>query len=181
MIKNLSQDTEYLIQRMKMLASIFKSITAGLALPLSIKYGIVWLFVLLPLIVVFVERNPFSLHSWYYFLLVPIIMNRLTASLRSDASYLSGVAAAVAVTFLVYRLLFWYFPSWDIAFVVGHMYSLPGLLLGAWAFSYLKVQGVKDSLLAFLFGFSGAIIGFILNQLYLCNTDIWCGCLSFGK
>ncbi|MGH8383425.1 hypothetical protein [Pseudomonas sp.] len=67
-------------------------------------------------------------------------------------------------------------------FALGHVFSVPGMLVGAGVSAWLLRYRVKASLPWIVAGISflGAALGFMAAQMILCTTLMHCGALSLG-
>lgn len=62
---------------------------------------------------------------------------------------------------------------------LGHLFSLPGAVVGALiAAVLLRRHASTGPAFALIIGFAGVVVGFFINQLLVCNTVMWCGPLS---
>lgn len=86
------------------------------------------------------------------------------------------------VTLLIYMNIMASLDHPEGLFVLGHVFSMPGMLLGVAASAWLLRYRVKASLpwIVAGIGFLGAALGFIVAQMIVCNTLMYCGPLSIG-
>ncbi|AWY44193.1 hypothetical protein DKY63_31500 [Pseudomonas putida] len=125
--------------------------------------------------------DPLYAGVWYL-LGVPLAALVPGLILRVPALFLTGTTAAVIASLLVYMNIMFSLPRSEGLLVLGHLFSMPGLLVGAGVSAWLLRCRVKASLpwLVAAIAFLGAIIGFMIAQMILCSTLMYCGALSFG-
>ena len=114
---------------------------------------------------------------WYYasvFLGIFI----LAALVKAKPLFISGAILAAALTFGFYIRANWTPSATTDLLVLGHIFSLPGAAIG------LLLTGIISRLskhyrpaLAFTTGALGFGIGFLINQVFLCSTVLYCGAL----
>jgi len=111
---------------------------------------------------------------WYY-LGIPIIAFILTAFFKPSSFYLTGIGLAIFITYIPY---YWHNlaatnPEGLIG--LGHLFSLPGLLIGiVFSAIYLKNKN-KSVYFVTSLGFSVSLVGYAINQLIVCNSLMYCG------
>lgn len=116
---------------------------------------------------------------WYY-ILVPLTILGLCAAIRPQPFFLLGASVALSITFIAYLRINWGASYPDGLLGLGHLFSLPGALIGAVIAAIASKRHVfVGSFLAIVVGFLGVSVGFFCNQLLVCNTFMWCGPLSF--
>ena len=113
---------------------------------------------------------------WYY-LAVPAAALGLGLILRSPPFFLTGSVIASALTLTIYILL--NRQQAEGLLVLGHLFSLPGAAAGL-LLAGLVSKAKRSLPLSFCLGLFGLLIGFLLNQLVICNWVMWCGPLSWG-
>ena len=128
---------------------------------------------------VMVKGDALYIGLWYYFA-VPIVILGIGAALRTKPMFLFGISVAIAVTLIFYMSINWRATRSEGLLGLGHLFSLPGAVVGVLiAATLLKHKATASLFIAFLFGFIGLLGGFFLNQLAVCNTVFYCGQLSF--
>jgi hypothetical protein len=102
--------------------------------------------------------------------------------LRAPSLFLTGTTAAVVATLLIYMKIMSRFGHTEGMFVLGHVFSVPGMLVGAGVSAWLLRYRVKASLQWIVsgIGFLGTALGFMVAQMMVCNTLMYCGALSLG-
>lgn len=135
--------------------------------------------VLLPLIVVAIKGDLLFVGLWYY-LAVPIGIILLPAIIQPRASFLMGAATAVSVSFLAYQGIQLSLSRPEGLLALGHLFSAPGALIGAIALALVSRlrKWTQPSLLLGV-GFGGTIVGFLVAQVIVCSTKMYCGALTW--
>lgn len=125
--------------------------------------------------------DPLYTSAWYL-LGVPLAMLLPGVLLQAPPLFLSGTTAAAIASLLTYVMIISSLPHPDGLLGLGHLFSLPGMLLGAAASAWLLRYRVraKSPLLVAGLAFLGAAGGFLVAQIIVCNTAMYCGGLSIG-
>ncbi|MBS4017781.1 hypothetical protein [Azonexus hydrophilus] len=119
-----------------------------------------------------------SLYTAYlYPVIAPIVALEICSWRKLRSFYLSGVAVVIYLTLVSYLSINWFSANPEGFLVVGHLLSLPGLVIGAIALS-LQDRPTYGPAASILLGATGASIGFLLAQGVVCNTVMYCGALS---
>jgi hypothetical protein len=133
----------------------------------------------LPLpIVVLLNGDPLYLGLWYY-LVLPAGILGLCAAFRVKPLFLLGTAFAIAVTLLAVMSVNWLATRPEGLLGLGHIFSLPGAVIGSAASALLTRRNASfQPASTLLLAFFGLLCGYFINQLVVCNTVMWCGPLS---
>jgi hypothetical protein len=128
-----------------------------------------------------VGADPFYSGAWYL-LGVPVAALLPGLILLAPALFLTGTTAAAIASLLIYMKVMFSLARPEGLLVLGHLFSMPGLLPGTGVSAWLLKYRVKASLPWLVAGiaFLGAVIGFMIAQTILCSTLMYCGALSFG-
>ena len=111
---------------------------------------------------------------WYY-IAIPLVAFLLTLPLKPNKYFLTGISLAIQLTIITYLYINLSAERPEGLLGLGHLFSLPGLAAGIIASSiYIKNKHKKQYTMLSI-GFIGAISGFIINQLIICNTLMHCG------
>ena len=139
------------------------------------------LLITLVLLYASMGADPLYAGSWYLFS-VPLATLLLGLILRVPALFLTGTTAAAIVSLLIYMKIMLGLARPEGLLVLGHLFSMPGMLLGTGVSARLLRCRVKTTLSWLVAGiaFLGAAIGFMIAQMILCSTLMYCGALSFG-
>lgn len=121
--------------------------------------------------------DPLFIGPWYY-LAVSAGAIGLAAMLRGRPPFLSGVSCAATITLLAYMAINWHAARPEGLLGLGHLASLPGAGMGI-VVGAILARWHRGGVAIFLCGLLGLLGGFLLNQLAVCNTLIWCGPLSW--
>ncbi|WP_129640923.1 hypothetical protein [Peristeroidobacter agariperforans] len=131
----------------------------------------------LPLpITVLVTGDPLYIGLWYY-LAIPAFIIGTGALMKAPPPYLTGASLTIAAAFLVYMMVNYTATRPEGLLGLGHLLSVPGGILG-------HVLGVAvskrqaNALPVLACGALGWGLGFFLNNLFVCNTVMYCGPLS---
>ena len=116
-------------------------------------------------------------YDLFYFAIYPVITMAIVLFLRPPALFLSGVALAFLITYL---LLFSRETLWPSDLIgVDLMFATPGAIVGAMlAAKRLQKRVVTSPSLALAFSLIGTISGFMLVDLLFCNSLFYCGPFS---
>ncbi|MDP9689815.1 UNVERIFIED_ORG: hypothetical protein J2W82_003483 [Pseudomonas mohnii] len=128
-----------------------------------------------------IGANPLYTGSGYLGA-VPAAVFVLGLIFRTPALFLTGATAAAVATLLIYMNIIASLDHPEGLIGLGHMFSMPGMLVGAAASAWLLKYRVKASLpwIVAGIGFLGAALGFMVAQMIVCNTLMYCGPLSVG-
>lgn len=114
---------------------------------------------------------------WYYasvFLGIFI----LSAIVKAKPLFISGAILAAGLTFGIYIRANWVPSATNDLLALGHLFSLPGAAIGLLTTGIINrfSQHYRPAL-AFAAGTLGFGVGFLMNQVLLCNTVLYCGAL----
>lgn len=125
--------------------------------------------------------DPLYTDAWYL-LGAPGAMLLPGLILRAPALFLTGTTAAAIASLLMYVIIQFSLPRPDGLLALGHIFSMPGMLVGTAVSAWLLRYRVKASLpwLVASIAFLGATLGFMVAQMIVCNTLLYCGVLSIG-
>jgi hypothetical protein len=117
-----------------------------------------------------------------YIIGVSVILLLPGLMLRARALFLTGTTAAAMVTLLLYMAIVTRAGREGGLVGLGHVFAAPGMFLGAGVAAWLLRGRIHASLpwVVAALGFLGGGLGFILAQLIVCNTPMYCGVLSFA-
>lgn len=116
---------------------------------------------------------------WYYFV-VPLVILGLSTSFKLAPSFYIGVSIAIAISFIIYLSINWTATRPEGLLGLGHIFSLPGAFLMVLIIAYiLKRKNNRLPIYNLVLGFFSFAIGFLLNQIVVCNSWMYCGVLSF--
>lgn len=114
---------------------------------------------------------------WYYasvFLGIFI----LPALAKAKPLFISGAILAATLTFGFYIRANWAPSATNDLLVLGHVFSLPGAAIGLLLTGIIsRFSKHNQPALAFITGALGFGVGFLINQLLLCSTVLYCGAL----
>lgn len=124
-------------------------------------------------------HDPLYAGNWYL-PGVPVAILLACLLLRTPALFITGTTAAAIASLLLYMKVMLNQPHPDGLLVLGHLFSLPGLLIGTSVSAWLLRHRIKASLPWLVAGiaFMGAALGFLAAQMVVCNTLMYCGVLS---
>jgi hypothetical protein len=130
---------------------------------------------------VLIRGDSLYVGLWYYFA-VPAVFIGLCALFRPAPPLLLGVNVALIVSFISYLSINWLASKPEGLLGLGHIFSLPGALVGSLAVAAAaKRYGILSPVALLFLGIGGTGGGFLINQLVVCNTVMWCGkILSFS-
>lgn len=135
------------------------------------------LFIAISLIVIatiLVVGDPMYVGLWYY-IAIPAVTYLITLPFQPKPYFLTGVALATQVTYVpyFYHNLFSVRPDGLIG--LGHLFSLPGLIAGVLVSGFIFNKIAACSFYRMAGAFIITLLCFLLNQLIVCNTKMYCG------
>lgn len=139
--------------------------------------------VLITLFLVYASSGGNTLYLGFWYLIgVPVVMLLPGLILRSRALFLTGTTVAVVVTLLVYMVIISSSGRDGGLVGLGHLFSVPGMVVGTSVSAWLLRFRVNTSLPWIVAGiaFLGAGFGFMIAQVFVCTTAMYCGALSMG-
>ena len=141
----------------------------------------IFLSALISLAVIFVtliKGDALYLGTWYYFA-VPAIILSLCAAIRPAPLFLTGASLGIAITLLCVMSVNWSSSQPEGLLGLGHVSSLPGAIIGVLlAAVKAKKKHITLPYTSLSIGLGGLLIGYLINQIVVCNTVMWCGPLS---
>lgn len=116
---------------------------------------------LVPIILVLIFSDSMYIGLWYY-ILVPIVLLLIVTPLQPNSSFFSGMGVALALTYMPFLISNWLsdIPGGFILF--WHLFSLPGIVLGALTGAYFCNYTNGEGHSIFLKGFASVMAGFLL-------------------
>ena len=130
------------------------------------------------LALVSIKGDALYVGLWYY-LLVPLVILGLSARLKPQPLFLLGASIALSITFVFYLRINWQASRPEGLLGLGHLFSLPGALIGSLIVARaMKYSSSVSCLSSGFMGFGSLGLGYFANQLLVCNTVFWCGPLS---
>ncbi|ELF6205346.1 hypothetical protein [Pseudomonas putida] len=117
-----------------------------------------------------------------YLLAVPAVTLIPGLILRAPALFLTGTTVTAIATLLIYMKIMSSLDHTEGMLGLGHMFSVPGMLIGAGVSAWLLRDRVKTRLPWIVAGIGvlGAALGFMIAQIVVCNTLMYCSALSLG-
>lgn len=113
-----------------------------------------------------------------YYFVVPTVLILFCLAFQVRRFFCSGAAVALSASYFVYLPINWLAERPDGLLGLGHLASLPGAFIGFVLALYLQRRIQTSPVVFFLLGFSGLAAGFLVNQLVVCKTLMWCGPLG---
>lgn len=124
--------------------------------------------------------DPLYIGLWYY-LAIPCIAYLLSLPFRPKQYFLTGIIFAIVLTYIPYFAYNLIAERPDGLIGLGHLFSLFGLGLGIIVAGFIVKNRAPSSKTTFTLAFSISLLGFLINQVTVCNTVMYCGALlSFG-
>lgn len=139
--------------------------------------------VLLALVLAYASGAGNTLYLGYWYLtLAPVVMWLPGLILRARPLFLTGTTGAAVVTLLVYMAIVSSSGREGGLVGLGHFFSAPGMLVGTSVSAWLLRSRVNARLPWIVAGiaFLGAGCGFLITQVIVCTTAMYCGALSMG-
>ncbi|MFJ2485351.1 hypothetical protein [Pseudomonas sp. NPDC087639] len=150
---------------------------------MGVREDLVCSMVLVTIVLVYASSAGNTLYLGFWYLMgVPVVMLLPGLMLRTRALFLTGTTAAALVTLLIYMAIVSSLGREGGLFGLGHLFSVPGMFVGASVAAWLLRFRVNASLPWIVAGFAflGSGLGFMIAQVIVCNTVLYCGVLSFG-
>ncbi|WP_233080872.1 hypothetical protein [Rheinheimera soli] len=145
---------------------------------LSLDLKLFMASIVLMLCVVLLFGDAMFVGLWYY-VAVPVAAALLVWPFKPRPLFLFGVSIGLDITFAVYLCINYFSNQPEGLLGLGHLFSLPGAALGLIICAFLMRRGFGTTIwAALLLGIVGTLLGFIINQLVVCNTVMWCGPLT---
>lgn len=148
---------------------------------MGVREDLVFSSVLVALLLAYAASAGNALYLGYWYVLgVPIMMLIPGLILRARALFLTGTTAAVVGTLVIYMALISNAGREGGLMGLGHLFSVPGMLVGATVSAWLLKFRLKASLPWIVAGiaFLSVGFGFLICQVIVCNTVMFCGALS---
>ncbi len=150
---------------------------------MGFRVDLVCSMVLVALVLAYASAAGNTLYLGYWYLtLVPIVMLLPGLILSARPLFLTGTTTAVVVTLLVYMTIVSSSGRDGGLVGLGHLFSAPGMVVGtsvsAWLLRF-RVQARLPWIVAGI-AFLGAGFGFLIAQIIVCTTAMYCGALSMG-
>lgn len=139
--------------------------------------------VMLIALVLYASASGGTLYAGFWYpVAIPLLIVVWCLILGTPAYFLTGTTAATVVTLLIYINIISTTEHPDGLLVLGHLFSIPGMLMGigiaAWALKH-RLTATLPWIVASI-GFVGAALGFLAAQLIVCNSLMYCSVLSWG-
>ncbi|MCY1410284.1 hypothetical protein D9M71_256500 [compost metagenome] len=135
---------------------------------------LVWVLVYL---ILGVKGDLLFVGMWYCFSF-PAFLFLLAAFFKPVSPFCSGVSVGTCITFLFYFYRAWNSGPADGLLGLGHVFSVPGILVGILMAGILQ-RHLKGALQRFSVSLFMVLIGFFFAQIALCNSVLWCGPFTF--
>ena len=118
--------------------------------------------------------------SFWYLAALPVLVLLLGMLLRMPSLFVTGCSVASLVALLSYLTVTSGHGGQAVFLWLGYLFSAPGMLVGmgaaAWLFKH-RTHAVGPWAAASI-GLLGAGVGFMVPQMIVCNTQLYCGVLS---
>jgi hypothetical protein len=133
---------------------------------------------MVPLLLVLFFGDALYMGLWYY-IVIPVFAFVAVEACQPRVLFRSGIALGISVTFIVYLSINWFNDNPDGLLGLGHLSSLPGIAVGfLLAVLSLRKQKKMASTLVYFSAFLSVLMGFVVNQVALCNSLMFCGVLT---
>ena len=133
---------------------------------------------LLMVLSIMLKGDALHIGVWYY-LALPLTLTGLCALFRPAPLFLLGVNIAISLSIISYLSINWFSARPDGMLGLGHAFALPGALAGALAGAAVaRHRRISAPLTLLLLGTAGTGAGFIVAQLVVCNSLLYCGWAS---
>lgn len=149
----------------------------------GLRDDLVYSMILVALVIVYASSSGNVLYLGYWYLIgVPVAMLLPGLMLSAQALFLTGTTVATIVTLVVYMAIVSALGRDGGLVGLGHLFSAPGMFIGVCISAWLLRSRVSTSVPWIVAGvaFLGAGLGFMIAQVIVCTTAMYCGALSFG-
>lgn len=146
------------------------------------KDDLLYSVVLVALVLIYASTAGNALYLGYWYLVgVSAIALLPGLILRARAMFLTGTTAAVSLTLLIYMSVISSLGRDGGLMGLGHLFSVPGMFLGTSVSAWLLRFRLNANLAWVIAGvaFVGAGLGFMIGQVIVCNTVLYCDALSY--
>lgn len=150
---------------------------------MSFRDDLVCSMVLVTFVLVYASSAGNTLYLGYWYLIgMPVVMLLPGVLLRARSLFLTGTTAAAVFTLLIYMAIVSSMGREGGLVSLGHLFSVPGMFVGASVSAWLLRGRINASLPWLIAGlaFLSAVLGFMISQVIVCNTVMYCGALSLG-
>ena len=131
---------------------------------------------LMPAVAQLIFGDLLYVGTWYYFV-VPITAIAIGVIARAKPLFLLGTSLAVSLTLLIYAAVNLSLARPEGFLALGHLFSLPGAAIGTLIGAFLS-RRLSNQISAMALGFIRTLVGFVINQLVVCNSLVSCGAIS---
>lgn len=149
---------------------------------MGFKADLVYSLALVALVLAYASIAGNALYLGYWYLIgMPVMMLIPGLVLRVQPMFLTGTTAAVIATLMIYLASVSSMGREGGLVGLGHLFSVPGMFVGSSAAAWLLRFRVKANLPWVVAGiaFLSVGFGFLIAQMIVCNTVMFCGALSF--
>jgi len=116
--------------------------------------------------------------AWYY-VASPAVILLICAILWRTGLFFIGALVAYAASIAPYLIYYWTASRPEGLVILGHVLSMPGGAISLLLFAIgVRTYKLSGPLLTFALGFAGFGTGYLLVQIIICNTVLFCGPLS---
>jgi len=129
---------------------------------------------LISVVSIFILGDPLYVGLWYY-IAIPLVAYFLSIYFKPQRFFLTGIILTILFSFApyFYQNLTETKPEGLIA--LGHLFSLPGFALGIIVAGYFIKSKGFNPFLTLIISFAISLLGFLINQLIVCNMVMYCG------
>ena len=124
-----------------------------------------------------VMGDPIYAGVWYYVLAWAVLIGAVQIA-RVPPLFSAGASSALGVSVLLYWAWQASLPQPEGLLGLGHLFSLPGLAVGAVIATIVIRRRQLRPAAAFGIGFLTCCVGFGIAQIAVCRTMMYCGALS---
>ncbi len=111
---------------------------------------------------------------WYY-IAVPVVAYIVALPFKPKKYFFTGIALVIFFTYIPHVYYVFTTPRPDGFHGLIHVFSLPGLALGVILAGLYTKHTTRTAVVIFPMVFVFSSLGFLLNQLIVCNTILHCG------
>ena len=129
---------------------------------------------LISIAIVLIFGDALYIGLWYY-IVIPVVAFTLTFPFKTKELFLTGTSIAIQLTIIPYLYINITAERPGGLLGLGHLFSLPGLAVGIIVGSIYVKNKYKKPYIMLSIGFVASLSGFLINQIIICNTLMYCG------
>jgi len=115
----------------------------------------------------------------YYYLVSFAILATIFYLAKAKPAFSFAISFIYVSSVIIYMTFNWFTDKPEGLLGLGHTFSMPGFVVGLiLSLIYIKRSKQESNINVFFIGALTTTIGFLINQLIICNTFFDCGAFS---